>query len=52
MCVDCGCYGTINPYGVGGRSVNAAPTLADVSKYNKIKTKPVGETEDEDGDND
>lgn len=57
MCVECGCYGTVTPYGVGGRKVTAAPTPADVSIYNNIKIKPVGETmagekemEEEDGD--
>ena len=48
MCIDCGCYGTVNPYGVGGRPVNAAPTPADVSKYNNIKPEVIGETENED----
>jgi hypothetical protein len=22
MCYDCGCYGAVNPYGVGGSAVN------------------------------
>ena len=49
MCIECGCYGTVTPYGVGGRKVTAAPTPADVSIYNNIKVKPVGETEMEEG---
>ena len=43
MCVECGCYGTVTPYGVGGRKVTAAPTPADVSIYNNIKIVPIGE---------
>jgi len=35
MCVKCGCYGTVSPYGVGGRKVNSAPTAANVAQYNK-----------------
>jgi hypothetical protein len=35
MCIKCGCYGTVSPYGVGGRKVNSAPTPANVAQYNK-----------------
>lgn len=35
MCIKCGCYGTVSPYGVGGRKVNAAPPAANVAQYNK-----------------
>lgn len=34
MCIKCGCYGTVSPYGVGGRKVNSAPTAANVAQYN------------------
>lgn len=34
MCIKCGCYGTVSPYGVGGRNVNSAPTQANVAQYN------------------
>jgi hypothetical protein len=43
MCIKCGCYGSVNPYGVGGRAVNAAPTEANIALYNNIKIVRVGE---------
>ena len=43
MCIKCGCYGSVNPYGVGGRAVNAAPTEANIAQYNNIKIVRVGE---------
>jgi hypothetical protein len=43
MCIKCGCYGAINPYGVGGRAVNAAPTEANIAQYNNIKPVIMGE---------
>ncbi len=57
MCIDCGCYGTVSPYGVGGRKVNSAPTPANVAQYNKpiVRLGEVGtgsrlEMEDDDED--
>ena len=35
MCIECNCFGTVTPYGVGGRTPTQAPTVPDVSKYNK-----------------
>lgn len=43
MCVDCGCYGTVTPYGVGGRTPTQLPKAPDVSKYNKPIVR-IGET--------
>jgi hypothetical protein len=43
MCIKCGCYGSVNPYGVGGRAVNSAPTEANIGLYNNIKIVRVGE---------
>jgi hypothetical protein len=43
MCIKCGCYGSVNPYGVGGRAVNAAPTEANIALYNNIKIARIGE---------
>lgn len=60
MCVECNCFGTITPYGVGGRKPTEAPKAPDVSVYNKpiqrIGEVPAGvsykdmenETEDDD----
>ena len=43
MCIKCGCYGSVNPYGVGGRALNAAPAEAIIALYNNIKIVRVGE---------
>lgn len=32
MCAECGCYGAVQPYGVGGRDVNAKPTEPSLKK--------------------
>jgi hypothetical protein len=45
MCIKCGCYGSVNPYGVGGRAVNAAPTEANIAQYNNMKIPRIGEGE-------
>ncbi len=47
MCIECGCYSTKTPYGVGGSAVNK-PAKADPKKYNSLSTKPMKEMEDED----
>ena len=43
MCVECNCFGTVTPYGVGGRTPTQAPKPADVSIYNKPIIR-IGET--------
>lgn len=43
MCIKCGCYGSVTPYGVGGRAVNAVPTEANIAQYNKMKIVRIGE---------
>ena len=43
MCIKGGCYGSVNPYGVGGRALNAAPTEANIALYNNIKIVRIGE---------
>ena len=48
MCIECGCYSTKTPYGVGGSAVNN-PASADANKYNSIATKSTNKMEvDED----
>jgi hypothetical protein len=32
MCAECGCYGSVEPYGVGGREVGSKPTEASLRK--------------------
>jgi hypothetical protein len=39
MCVECGCYGAVNPYGIGGRDVNKPPVQATVKKSTVSKAK-------------
>ena len=36
MCAECGCYGSVNPYGVGGREVSSKPTEASLKKVTVI----------------
>ena len=43
MCVECNCFGTVTPYGVGGRTPTQAPKAPDVSIYNKPIIR-IGET--------
>lgn len=43
MCIKCGCFGSVNPYGVGGRAVNASPTEANIAQYNNLKPGIAGE---------
>lgn len=43
MCVECNCFGTVTPYGVGGRTPTQAPKPANVSIYNKPIIR-IGET--------
>lgn len=43
MCIKCGCYGSVTPYGVGGRAVNASPTEANIAQYNDMKIVRIGE---------
>ena len=43
MCIKCGCYGSVTPYGVGGRAVNASPTEANIAQYNNMKIVRIGE---------
>ena len=43
MCVECNCFGTVTPYGVGGRTPTQAPKAPDVSMYNKPIIR-IGET--------
>ena len=58
MCVECNCFGTVTPYGIGGRTPTQAPKPANVSIYNKpiirIGESPLGmsmkDMEDEDYD--
>ena len=48
MCIECGCYSTKSPYGVGGSAVNS-PAPANPNKYNSIAAKRMNDTEaDED----
>ena len=39
MCLECGCYGAVNPYGVGGREVNSKPTEASLNKVTVVPGK-------------
>jgi len=43
MCIDCNCFGTVTPYGVGGRAVGSAPAPANPELYNKPIVR-IGET--------
>jgi hypothetical protein len=36
MCAECGCYGSVNPYGVGGREVSSKPTEVSLKKVTVI----------------
>jgi hypothetical protein len=35
MCIECNCFGTVTPYGVGGRTPTEAPKAPNVAIYNK-----------------
>ncbi len=35
MCVECNCFGTVTPYGVGGRTPTEQPKAPNVAMYNK-----------------
>jgi len=35
MCIECNCFGTVTPYGVGGRTPTEAPKAPNVAMYNK-----------------
>jgi hypothetical protein len=59
MCVECNCFGTVTPYGVGGRTPTELPKAPNVAIYNKpiirIGESPIGmsnnkDMEDEDYD--
>jgi hypothetical protein len=43
MCVECNCFGTVTPYGVGGRTPTELPKAANVAQYNKPIIR-IGET--------
>ena len=51
MCYKCGCYGTVTPYGIGGRDVNQPPKKAKGGVPPKWNSKMV-EMEDEEYEND
>ncbi len=35
MCIECNCFGTVTPYGVGGRTPTETPKAPNVAMYNK-----------------
>jgi hypothetical protein len=35
MCIECNCFGTVTPYGVGGRTPTELPKAPNVAMYNK-----------------
>lgn len=39
MCLECGCYGAVNPYGIGGREVGKPPVQASIKKVTVSKDK-------------
>ena len=43
MCIECNCFGTVNPYGVGGRAPTQLPKAPNVAIYNKPIFR-IGET--------
>jgi hypothetical protein len=43
MCVECNCFGTVTPYGVGGRTPTELPKAPNVAIYNKPIIR-IGET--------
>lgn len=43
MCIECNCFGTVTPYGVGGRTPTEQPKAANVAQYNKPVIR-IGET--------
>lgn len=42
MCIECNCFGTVTPYGVGGSKIGS-PARANVEQYNKPIIR-IGET--------
>jgi hypothetical protein len=43
MCIECNCFGTVTPYGVGGRTPTELPKAPNVAQYNKPIIR-IGET--------
>ena len=43
MCIECNCFGTVTPYGVGGRTPTELPKAPNVAMYNKSIHR-IGET--------
>ena len=43
MCIECNCFGTVTPYGVGGRTPTELPKAPNVAVYNKPIIR-IGET--------
>lgn len=43
MCIECNCFGTVTPYGIGGRTPTQAPKEPNVAIYNKPVIR-IGET--------
>ncbi len=43
MCIECNCFGTVTPYGVGGRTPTQLPKAPNVAIYNKPIIR-IGET--------
>jgi hypothetical protein len=43
MCIECNCFGTVTPYGVGGRTPTELPKEPNVAMYNKPIFR-IGET--------
>lgn len=43
MCLECNCFGTVTPYGVGGRTPTELPKTPNVAVYNK-PIQRIGET--------
>jgi hypothetical protein len=54
MCYECGCYGAVNPYGVGGSAVNKPANAKGgvTTRINQPKYIEVAKYENEPKDND
>jgi hypothetical protein len=52
MCIECNCFGTVTPYGVGGRTPTELPKAPNVAQYNKpiirIGETPMSKMEEDD----